>query len=338
MRSLSKHALKKTDTPQRYSPNGEPVEPLKQALLILAGPTASGKTAICLEISKIIPVEMISFDSMQVYRGMPIITQAPTAMEKKAMKAHLVSFLDISEVFDAARFRADAQSLIVKIFKRGRIPLLSGGTGLYLRALLDGLFDSEGGGRDEKLRKKLLIAQEKYGGSYLHEELRAVDAPSAATIHANDHRRLVRALEVHALSGAPISSRKLERKGIREDFHCPVFFLERSREDLYQRVEKRVDVMMSQGLEKEACRMLKKRLSMTASGALGLKEMRGWIEGRTSKEEAIRLLKQHTRNYAKRQISWFRHEKGRVTVSVDPAEKPKDTAKKILLLWKNSEY
>ena len=334
MRRPSKPALKKTDTLQRYSPNGEPVEPLKQSLLIVAGPTASGKTAVCLEIAKILPVEMISFDSMQVYRGMPIVTQAPPPTEKKALKAHLVSFLDVSEVFDAARFRVEAQSLILKIFKRGHTPLLSGGTGLYLRALLEGLFDTEGGGRDEELRKKLIAAQERHGGTYLHEELKAVDSPSAAKIHANDHRRLVRALEVHALSGAPISSRKLERKGIGDDFHCPIFFLERDREDLYKRIEKRVDAMMNQGLEKEARRTLKKRISMTASGALGLKEMRDWIESRTTKEEAVRLLKQHTRNYAKRQLSWFRHEKRRVTLAVGQNEKPKETAKKILSLWK----
>ncbi len=307
---------------------------MKPTLLIVAGPTASGKTAVCLEIAKKLPVEMISFDSMQVYRGMPTVTQAPTPTEKKALKAHLVSFLNVSEVFDAARFRVEAKSHIVKILKRGRTPLLSGGTGLYLRALLDGLFEAEGGGRDEELRKKLQRAQEKHGGTYLHEELKAVDPPSAAKIHANDHRRLVRALEVCALSGAPISSRKLERKGIRVDYHCPIFFLERDREDLYRRVEKRVDAMMDQGLEGEARRVLKKSLSMTASGALGLKEMQGWFEGRTSKEEAVLLLKQHTRNYAKRQLSWFRREQGLVSLSVGPIEKPKETAKKILSLWK----
>ena len=308
---------------------------MKRSLLIVSGPTASGKTAVCLEIAKKIPIEMISFDSMQVYRGLPIITQAPAPAEKKALKAHLVSFLDVSEIFDAARFRDEALILIEKIFKRGRTPLLSGGTGLYLRMLLDGLFETEGAGRDEKLRKKLLTAQEKNGGSYLHEELKRVDALSAAKIHPNDHRRLVRALEVNALSGAPISKRKTERKGIREDFHCPIFFLERDRADLYARVEKRVDAMVRQGLEKEVRRSMKKKLSMTASGALGIKEMRGWIEGQTTKEEAVRLLKQHTRNYAKRQLSWFRHEKGVVPVVVASTEKAKETAKKILSLWES---
>jgi len=280
---------------------------------------------------------MISFDSMQVYRGLPVVTQAPTPAQKKVLKAHLVSFLAVSEVFDASRFREEALTLIEKIFKRGRTPFLSGGTGLYLRMLLDGLFETEGAGRDEKLRKKLLAAQEKNGGAYLHEELKRVDPLSAAKIHPNDHRRLVRALEVNALSGAPISKRKTERKGIREDFHCPVFFLERDRTDLYARVEKRVDAMLRQGLEKEVRRAMKKNLSMTASGALGIKELAGYIEGRTSKEEAVLLLKQHTRNYAKRQLSWFRHEKGVVPVVVASSEKPKDTAKKILALWETSK-
>ena len=308
-----------------------------RSLLILAGPTASGKTAICLELAKKLPVEVISFDSMQVYRGLPIVTQAPSALEKKKLRAHLVSFLDVSEMFDASIFRETSKELIEKIFKRGRTPLLSGGTGLYLRMLLDGLFDSEGTSRDEKLRKKLLAAQEKKGGAYLHEELKRVDPASAEKIHPNDHRRLVRALEVNALSGAPISSRKLQRQGIREDFHCPIFFLERDRADLYARIEKRVDAMMTQGLEREVKRALKKKLGMTASGALGIKEMCDYFEKKTSKEDAIKLLKQHTRNYAKRQLSWFRHEKGVVPVTVEPDEKPKQTAQKILTLWESSK-
>ena len=120
-------------------------------------------------------------------------------------------------------------------------------------------------------------------------------------------------------------------------FHCPVFFLGRERADLYARIEKRADGMMKAGLEREVKGVLKKKLGLTASGALGIKEIRGWLEGKTSREEAVRLLKQHTRNYAKRQLSWFRHEKGVVSVPVGPEEKPKDTAQKILALWESSK-
>lgn len=307
------------------------------SLLIVAGPTASGKTAVCLEIAKKLPVEMIGCDSMQVYRGMPLLTQAPSASEKRALKAHLVSFLDPKERFDASQFRIETLSLIDKILKKKRVPLLSGGTGLYLRMLLDGLFESDEKPHDEALRKKWLAEQEKHGGAHLHDRLKEVDAASAARIHPNDLRRVVRALEVHALSGKTISQRKTERTGIRDRFHCPIFFLERSREDLYARIEKRVDGMVKQGLVNEVKRVLKKKPGLTASGALGIKEVKSWMEGQCSFEEAVLKLKQHTRNYAKRQMSWFRHEKGVVPVPVAAGEKPKETAAKILKIWKGSK-
>lgn len=314
-----------------------------RSLLILAGPTASGKTSVCLEIAKKIPVETISFDSMQVYRGLPIVTQAPSAAQKKALRAHLVSFLDPSRMFDAANFRVRTLTLLEKIQKRKRVPLLSGGTGLYLRMLLDGLFESEGDSRAPRLREKLLRAQEKRGGSYLHHRLGRVDPESALKIHPNDHRRLVRALEVYELSGKPLSRRQTDRRGIRGDYHCPVFFLERDRADLYARIERRVDAMVKQGLVKEVERALKKKLSPTASMALGIREIGAYLNGNAgaqraaSLHEAIASLKQHTRNYAKRQLSWFRHEKGVVGVGVAPDEKPKETARKILGLWESSK-
>jgi len=309
-----------------------------KSLLIVAGPTASGKTAVCLEIAKKLPVEMISFDSMQVYKGLPIVTQAPVLAEKKKLRAHLVSFLETSRTFGAARFRDEATSLIEKIGGRGRTPLLSGGTGLYIRSLLSGLFNHEDApATDLKLRKKLLDAQEKHGGLYLHEKLHLLDPSSAAKIHPNDHRRLVRALEVFELSGEPLSVQKTRRSGLREKFHCPIFFLERDRQDLYARIERRVDVMVKQGLVQEVKRALKKRLGLTASGALGIKEIKTFLEGRSALEEAVQLLKQHTRNYAKRQLSWFRHEEGVVRVPVAADEKPRKIAQTILKLWEGSQ-
>lgn len=309
---------------------------MKRPLLILAGPTASGKTAVCLEIAKNLPVETISFDSMQVYKGLPIVTQAPSAAEKKKLRAHLVSCLPVSELFDAARFREASAALIPKILSRGRTPLLSGGTGLYLRALLSGLFDTESPATDPILRRKLLDAQEKHGGAYLHRRLEKVDPASAKRIHPNDHRRLVRALEVYALSGEPISAHKPRRAGLRAQYDCPVYFLDRDRQDLYRRIERRVDAMLKQGLVREVRRVLKRKMGMTASGALGIKEVRTHLEGGCTLEEAAALLKQHTRNYAKRQLSWFRHEEGVVNVPVSAGERPRVTAGKILRLWKAS--
>ncbi len=307
-------------------------------LLILMGPTASGKTAVACEIAKLLPVELISCDSMQVYKGMPILTQVPTAAEKKRLKAHLVSFLEPSKMYDAACFRKDAARLIQEIIQRKRTPLISGGTGLYLRALLDGLFDSgKDSSRSERLRKKLLKEQEEHGGAFLHEKLFQIDPDSAAKIHANDHRRLVRALEVCELSGRLFSEEKKSRCGIRSQFYCPVFFLERGREDLYERVNARVDSMIKSGLVREVKRLRSKSPGLTASVALGFREISGFLEKRLTLDAATVLLKQHTRNYAKRQLSWFRHEKGVVPIQVAKNELPKPTAKKILTLWEKGK-
>ena len=271
---------------------------------------------------------------MQVYRGMPVLTQAPTKAEKTRLKAHLVSFVDPSGEYNAALFRRDAQKAITKIQKKKALPLLVGGTGLYLRALLDGLFEAKDDSKDEKYRAKLLKEQEKHGAEYLHEKLKKVDSLAAAGIHPNDHRRLVRALEVHHVTGKPMSEHKPKRSGLRDSFHCRIFMLDRDRQDLYARVEKRVDAMIKKGLMAEAKKLRRKKLGMTAAMALGLREMTGVLEGKHSLEEAKVLLKTNTRHYAKRQLSWFRHERGVEFVPVAADETPKRTAEKIVKLWK----
>ena len=304
------------------------------SLLVLVGPTASGKTAVACEIAKRLPVEMISCDSMQVYRGMPILTQAPTKAERARLEAHLISFLDPRKEYNAAFFRKDAQKAIEKIQKKDHLPFLVGGTGLYLRALLDGIFETQAdASKDEKLRQKLLRGQEKHGGDYLHEKLKKVDAVSAAKIHPNDFRRLVRALEVRHVTGKPMSEQKSNRQGLRSTFHCRIFLLDRDRKDLYDRIERRVDAMVQKGILREAKKLGRKKLSLTASMAIGLREMTEVLEGRRSLEEAVQLLKKNTRHYAKRQLSWFRHERGVENISVMPDETPQQTAAKIIRLW-----
>lgn len=295
----------------------------KPSLLILAGPTASGKTAIACEIAKRLSVEIISCDSMQVYRGMPILTQAAFPAG-----AALSSFLDPSQEYNAALFRRDAMGLLHAILEKDKIPLIVGGTGLYLRALLDGLFDSEeSSSKDETYRQELLSAQKENGGHYLHAALEKVDAASAARIHPNDLRRLVRALEVFHLTREPFSVKKQNRLGLREKFFHRVYFIDRDRADLYERINRRVDAMMQEGLLEEVKGLTGQNMSRTASMALGFREMRDHLEGRLTLSEAAELLKKNTRNYAKRQVSWFRHEKGVIPIAVragDPAEKVAD--------------
>lgn len=273
---------------------------------------------------------------MQVYRRMPILTQTPTPAERTRLKAHLVSFLDPCREYSAAFFRKDAKKAIEKIQKKGALPFLVGGTGLYLRALLDGLFDAEAS-KDEKFRSKLLDEQEKYGGNYLHEKLKKIDAVSAVKIHPNDFRRLVRALEVSHMTGKTFSEQKLHRRGIRDAFRCRIFLLDRDREDLYARIERRVDVMVQKGILREVKKLAQKKLGLTASMALGFREMKGVLEGHHSLEQAAQLLKKNTRHYAKRQLSWFRHERGVEKILVLPDESAKQTAAKIIRLWRQKD-
>ena len=308
---------------------------IKKKLLVIVGPTASGKTAVAYEISKILSVEMISCDSMQIYKSMPIITQAPSKRVTMKLKTHLVSFLDPSKEYSAAHFRKDALSLLLKIMKRKKIPMIVGGAGLYLKALLDGLFESEGTklAKDDAFRRKLLSEQAANSGNYLHEKLKAVDALSAKKIHPNDLRRIVRALEVFYLTQRPLSEQKPNRKGIREEWDCRIFLLDRDREELYGQINRRVDRMIKGGLIAEVKKLNKKKLSQTAQMALGIREMSQCLSGSLTLVEAAEHLKRNTRHYAKRQLSWFRHEKGVERVPVRSGDMPAVIAAKILKSW-----
>ena len=314
--------------------------PFIKQILAIGGPTASGKTEVAFEVLKILPAEIISCDSMQVYKGMSIVTQAclPAGRPRatRGIPYHLVAFLDPSKEYNAALFRKDALRLIAQIIKKKKIPLLVGGTGLYLRALLDGLFEPEKGkmSSDEVLRKKLLAGQKAYGGDTLHEKLKIVDPVSAGKIHPNDLRRIVRALEVFYLTGKPFSEQKANREGIRGEFDCRIFLLDRDRNELYERINRRVDRMIKEGLVEEVKKLNRKKLSMTAQMALGLREMNQALSAQCSLKEAVELLKKRTRNYAKRQLSWFRHEKGIEIIHVPPRETAKETANRIVQRWR----
>jgi len=251
----------------------------------------------------------------------------------------LVSFLDPSEEYNAAFFRRDALTLIEQILKRGRIPFIVGGTGLYLRALLDGLFENENSlanGKDEAYRKKLLALQEKHGGNYLHEKLEKIDSISASKIHPNDFRRLIRALEIFHMTGQPFSVQKQNREGIRGKFFHRMYLLNRDRADLYGRINRRVDRMLEDGLLAEVKKLQKKKLSQTAMMALGFREMCAHLEGRMTLPEALELLRKNTRHYAKRQLSWFRHERDVQTISVAQNDTAKASADKILKDWEHA--
>ena len=311
---------------------------LPKNVLVLAGPTASGKTEVARWIARKIPVTLISFDSMQVYRRMPVTTQAP-ANKPFGPKTRLVNFLDPRKEYSAAQFRADAEPLVRTALKKGKTPLLIGGTGLYLKALLDGLFEESpekpltNGG----LRQKWLKAQAEHGKHFLHCRLKELDPASAEKIHPNDTRRLARALEICQVTGQPYSSVRQNRRGLRAEFETIIFFLDRRREDLYDRINRRVDGMIRQGLVTEVKRLSRNAsLSRTAGMALGVREITAYLKGEMKLAAAVELLKKHTRNYAKRQISWFRHEAGTVFIPMEPRESSRSAAEKILAQWKRA--
>ncbi len=292
----------------------------KPLVLAIVGPTASGKTELAREVARRIGGEMISCDSMQVYQGMPVLTQAPLPIVAGPDGAHLSAFIDPSIEYNAAQFRRQAEALIPEIIARKRVPILVGGTGLYLRMLLDGLFEAQDGQalHDETIRRKLYEEQEQTGGEVLHKRLRKVDPESAAKIHPNDIRRIVRALEVYELTGHPISEKKRSRQGIRHKYDVRLFMPVWDRLVLYERIDRRVDQMVGDGLVDEVKKVLSAPLGRTASMALGIRQIRDHLEGKVTLAQAVLQLKKDTRNYAKRQLTWFRHEVGVEAVQMHP--------------------
>jgi tRNA dimethylallyltransferase len=296
--------------------------------VFLVGPTAVGKSAVALELAQLIEVEIVSADSMQVYRGMDIGTAKPTAAEQALVPHHLIDVCEVSEVFDAKQFIKMASQVIDNIHARGRKAMVVGGTGLYVRALRHGLF--EGPSRNEKLRERL----EKMSAAQLFEELERLDPATAKRIDRHNPRRLVRALEVFHETGQPIS--KLQKEWGREENSNTVvlmgFMLNRDRKDLNARVERRIDQQIASGWLDEVRQLRKKGLekNATALQAAGYRELVAHLRGELSLAEAVTLIKTRTRQLAKRQLTWFRREPQLDWVEMGSEELPSLTAKRIL--------
>ncbi len=307
----------------------------KKVIVCLIGPTAVGKTEIALPLAKAINAEIISCDSMQVYKGIDIASSKPTQKQRKAVCHHLIDIVSPSRQYNAARFASSCRRIITDIHKGGKLPLLVGGSGLYLRALLDGLFS--GPGQSQELRKKFYQQAKEYGPAYLYNRLKRIDPQAAEAIHPHDLRRVVRALEVYQLTDMPITELKPKTRGIRGKYALHIFGLMRSRAALYARIEKRVDKMFCRGLVAEISRLNSQRLSRTAKSLLGYREISGFLNGEHSRDEARRLLKRNTRRYAKRQLSWFRGEKGICWIEIGLEDRPEAIAKKILVILSDSK-
>lgn len=285
------------------------VHPVKQKpqIIFLVGPTAIGKSALAVSLAKKISAEIISLDSMQVYEGMDIVSSQPTKVMQKCIPHHLLGFVSPENEFNVAAYRKLALQKIRQIHKRKKIPLFVGGTGLYMSVLMDGIFEEVK--KDEALRKKLYQQEKKRGSEFLYDKLLAVDKEAAAKIHPHDARRIIRALEVYTLTGKPISELWRKRRGLSEKYEIRIFGLNKDRQELYEDINARIETMFQQGLVEEVRRVCKKKISLTCSQAIGLKEVRGYLEGNYDLAFAQELMKKNTRNYAKRQMTWFRKDK-----------------------------
>lgn len=280
----------------------------KPQLIVVAGPTASGKTACAVELCKRIDGEVVSCDSMQIYRGMDILSAMPTKEEMQGIPHHMLGIADPSEKYSAAMYRERANDVIADIHARGKQAVVCGGTGLYINALTRPLSFSQRS--DEKLHDELMTLADQPGGRRkLHEMLEEVDPESAARLHENDVRRVARALEIFKLTGVTQTEQAkidAQREG---DYDETIFALDWPRDVLYQRISDRVDKMIASGLIAEVLRLMQdEEHYSTAAQAIGYKEIAAGLMGRMEIEESVLLVKQVTRNFAKRQLTWFRHD------------------------------
>lgn len=275
-----------------------------RAVVVLTGPTASGKSKIALEVARECPVEVVSADSMQVYRHMDIGTAKATSQERRLVKHHLIDVCNPDQRFTVSQYQRLANEAIDEIHARGNVPLIVGGTGFYIDAMLQS-FELPEESAGIRLRLSLEQRAEKEGYESLYRELLEVDPESAVRVHPNDKRRIIRALEVYYTTGKPMSS--LMTKG-KPRYDSAMFALNVDRDVLYERINKRVDQQVADGLISEVAWLLERygeRLA-TARQAIGYKEIIEYLEGRASIDEALETLKRNTRRYAKRQITWFR--------------------------------
>lgn len=274
-------------------------------VVAVVGPTASGKSDLAVEICRRFGGEVVSADSMQIYKGMDIATAKPTEEEKQNIPHHMMDFLDNTEDYSVAMYQQAAAECIADIHLRGLLPVVCGGTGLYVDTLLNNVKLSEDS-YDEKLRVSLLKRAEDEGADRLLEEVRAFDPEYAEKLHPNNVKRIVRALEVYKTTGTTMTEQnKLSKQTSPYDV-CFIGLDAEDRQFLYDRIDRRVDVMLERGLEEEAREYLSSANGSTSAQAIGYKELRPFFDGAITLDKAVENLKKATRRYAKRQLTWFR--------------------------------
>lgn len=291
---------------------------MKRPLIVLTGPTAVGKTALSIQLAKKIGGEIISADSMQVYQYMDIGSAKIREDEMDGVPHYLVDVLKPEEEFHVVRFQEMAKKAMEKIYANGHIPIIVGGTGFYIQALLYDI-DFTGSDSDPAYRSELERYADEYGINALHEKLHAIDPESADSIHANNVKRVIRALEYYHLTGEKISVHNARERAKESPYDYRYFVLNDKRDNLYRRIDLRVDQMMDEGLLQEVTRLKEMgyHRGMVSMQGLGYKEILSYLDGEISLEEAVYEIKRDTRHFAKRQITWFKRERDVIWVNKD---------------------
>lgn len=276
----------------------------KNYLIVIAGPTAVGKTDLCIRLAEELHTEIISADSRQFFRELSIGTAKPDAEQLSRVKHHFIDSHSIQESYSAGDFERDVLTLLPALFEKNNLVIMTGGSGFYIKAVCEGLDDLPQ--PPEGLREQLMNRLETEGLALLQEEIRTIDPAFASTAEIHNPQRVVRALEVWHISGKPISSYK-NRQTAERPFEQILIAIDRDRAELYERINQRMDHMLEQGLVEEARQVIAYR-NHHALKTVGYKEVYGYLDGEYDEAEMVRLLKQNTRRYAKRQLTWFRHQ------------------------------
>lgn len=281
----------------------------KPKVIVICGPTASGKTALSIELAKKINGEIISSDSMQIYKDMDIGTAKPTEQEMQEIKHYLLDFVEPDQRYSVAQFKKDAEKAIEEILAKNKVPIIVGGTGLYVDSLIYGIEYQEIE-LDKKYREELEEKAQKEGLETLYEQAKKIDPQAIEKISANDKKRILRILEIYHSTGKTKTQQEIESRKNEVKYDYKVFALNMEREKLYERINKRVDIMIEQGLIQEVENLCSKYTEFpTAMQGLGYKEVVEYLQGKISKQEMIEKIKIETRRYAKRQLTWFRKNK-----------------------------
>lgn len=298
---------------------------MKQPLIILTGPTAVGKTELSIRLAKAVNGEIISADSMQVYRYMDVGTAKITAEEMQGVPHHLIDVLEPSEDFNVFLFKEMAEKALDNIYKKGKIPVVTGGTGFYIQALLYDI-NFEDTDADSDFRTEMYRLAEEKGNEYVHGLLKEVDPVSASEIHFNNIKRVIRALEYHNQTGKKISEHNEEQRRNESPYNFLYFVLNDDREKLYERINKRVDLMFENGLTKEVDRLIEMgcHRDMTSMKAIGYREFFDYYDGNADLSQVRENIKTDTRHFAKRQLTWFRREKEVTMVNVNEFKSDKE--------------